>query len=777
VSSDFNIVIGVPGPQGPPGSSGPTGPGGTGPSGPSGPTGPTGSGPTGPTGPGVTGPTGASGPTGPQGVTGPGSGPTGPTGPTGIGGPTGPGVGATGPTGTAGATGPTGPSGTGPTGATGPGVTGPTGPTGTPGAAGGTGAQGPTGPSGATGPTGTGTTGPTGIKGPTGPNGSVGVGGPTGPTGAGPTGPTGPTGGGTSELIPTGVAATDTANLTAAYNGAVASPVVDPDGSSYAGYVVIVLGPGVFQINAALAMMNATSPTVKYSGLIFQGQGSGITWIVYNPATSGPLCRNQRILNLQFKGITFYGEDSGSDFMQSQEQGGVSNVQYFHYSDCTWEGQWRNIHVITGGNNNSEWLHERCYVSASVLTNWVYVPPAVTATYTGGTASIAVSNTLGGYDTGTSFVPTTTVGNVTAGTYYKVATSSATAITITTLSGSAVTPSTSGSSTITSGSDQFLNHWFIGCKFWPTIGSWMTLNFGGHIKIYAPDVSGWMPTATTYLFNLLGSGHAYGVCQFLADGLRIEHKSDFALLMHTQWNQGNIIFRGLDQASQVQSRSASNVYFLNDCVNSAGAQVRFEDSQLIGTHMYNTGSNNYEFQSKSVYDNCTILQQTQAALFALWNNGTNSGGAPVIDFDHCRSYENVGTAGYRTVFDTTLNGALGMGAITKTRPVLLCGAQTNPPINGASDTFLFPQNCALVRLRLYKPAGGNGGAYSYNIQSTDGSPVVYGNFAGSNAAIAIYQTLDIFVQLTTATTWTFTLTDVETRTLSMLASIVVDYIW
>jgi hypothetical protein len=571
---------------------------------------------------------------------------------------------------------------------------------------------------------------------------------------------------------------TDTTNLIAAYNLAISNPVLVPGNADYSGYGVISFLPGIYYINQSYAMMNASLTTLKMAGMIYRGAGSDVTVLVYTPSASGPLLQNQTFLNVQFYGFTFRGNDvtGNSDFMQSQEQP-LSNVQYFNYYDCAWTGVWRNIATLTGTNNNSEWAFDRCYVTTSNLQNWIYTPANSTATITALNSVIAVNNSLGGLDKGSVVNFLTTTGNITAGVSYYVVYSTTTSIEIASVQGgSPIIPNLSGTPTINSAVDQFLNFWFIKCKFWSVIGSWMTMNYGGSVKIYQCDVSGWTPTVTTYLFNLLGSSHAYGVCFFLADGLRVEHKSDVALLMHTQWNQGAICFALLDQASQVQSRNPANVYFWNDCSNVAGPNIEFRQCQLIGNHQYTTNSTNYEYQTKAIYRNCDLLQNTSAAACIIWQNLSNSGGAPGIRFEDCRSSENLGVTGYKTVFDSDLFWNQGMGSITQTKTVNVCNAFSQLPFNGASVQFLFPQNCALIRLRFYKVSGGNGGTYSYNVQSTDVVPVVYGNFTGANAAIAIYQTLDIFVPLTTSTLWTLTVTDAQNRGTSIVGNIYIDYI-
>jgi len=175
-------------------------------------------------------------------------------------------------------------------------------------------------------------------------------------------------------LSPTGSAATDTANLQNAYATAASSARTVTGISDPCGTVTIQFAAGTFFINAAQAMMTSTSPTGKITGLVFEGAGSDLTVISYTPATSGPLCLNERWLNIRWRGITFLGNDANSDFLDSAEQGGLTNIQYFDFEDVSWDGSWKYINMLTGGNNNSEWSYRRCTCSPAVLTTFTFVP-------------------------------------------------------------------------------------------------------------------------------------------------------------------------------------------------------------------------------------------------------------------------------------------------------------------------------------------------------------------------------------------------------------------
>ena len=677
------------------------------------------------------GPQGPTGPMGNPGVTGP-SGPTGtgPTGPTGAGGP-----GPTGPTGP-----PNGP--TGPTGPSGAGGSGPTGPTG----------SGPTGPTGVTGPTGTaGITGPTGHTGPTGT-------GPTGPTGSGPTGPTGSSGGGSSNnllgvlgtaLITSGdtSGATDSAAFIAAYNLAVSNPLTEPGGSAFGGYAVIALDGGIFYINQAYAMMPGLTngPTVKMSGLKFRGAGSDITWIVYTPATVGPLCYNRLISNVQFEGISFFGNSITSDFYQSSEQGGASNIQHFNHTDCTWTHNWQNIALFTGGNNNSENRWDRCAVAANggTIANWLYIPLPATCTITNGTTALAMTNINGAFAPGQTCSFGTTVGNITASTTYFVVSSTTTSVTIsTTFMGTPLVPNANGTSVATNASDQFLNFWFTKCQLDSSGCPWINAGFGGSFMLDDCDISANGPTTNTFLFNLLGTPNSQGVQNFHVNNLRIEHTTDQSLTLTSNWDAGNISFNNLDESSSVESRTDTNQNFNFNFINQPGPIISFRDCQLAGQHNYGVASNNFEFQNVGIYEGCTCLQWDAWAEFVTTTGSANSGGKPKLKFRNTRNLNNASTVGYQEVMDTDLNYAQASGMYTQEKAVYMAGASSNWPTSNGTLSFRIPLGATPTQFRFWKLANGSTGAFQFILQQGITSPVTIAGgsgtpMAGSNAGAAI----------------------------------------
>jgi hypothetical protein len=547
-------------------------------------------------------------------------------------------------------------------------------------------------------------------------------------------------------LLPTNVAVTDTAAMLAAYSLAISNPLVDPTGGSFGGYAVINLGAGIFNINAAYSMMaGLTGPSQKLSGLKFKGQGSGVTWVKYSPTTSGPLCCNRWIGNVQFEGISFWGTDPNSDFYQSSEQGGTSNIQACGFVDCTWQGSWQNIALFSGGNNNSENRWDRCTVDeqSGTIANWIYIPAAVTCTITSGNPVLAMTNVQGGFANGQCCNFATTVGNIAAATNYFIVAATATGIQVsTTAGGTAITPSANGTSVATNASDQFLNFWFTKCKFWDAKGPWINASFGGQFMIDDCDVSSNGPTANTYIFNLLGQPNANGVQQFRANGLRIEHATDFSLLMNSNWNAGNISFTNLDQSPLVLSRTATDQMCNFNFVNQAGPIISFRDCQLSGQHNYNVNANNFNYQNVAIYEGCTCLQWDCWANFVTVSGSANSGGWPKAKFRNTRTLSNAGTVGYQEIMDTDLYWQNASGIYTEVKTAQLVGASSNFPTSSGSIWFRLPLNAVPLQFRFYKISGPNTGAFQYALQQGKSSPVTIAGgastpMAGSNAGLAI----------------------------------------
>jgi hypothetical protein len=587
-----------------------------------------------------------------------------------------------------------------------------------------------------------------GVTGPTGHTG------PTGPTGTGPTGPTGATGSGGGAIAfqmppPSGdtTGATDAANFATAQAAFIAA--IGPAGvfSSDTGNLNVYLQYGDYYVNTSGAMLgNATN--LKASGLRFVGHGMDLTRVHFVPATPGPMMINLGWLDLQFIGITFYCNNSGCDWMQRQEQLN-SNIQHPYMEDCSWEGTWQYIDVLTGLNNNSESGWQRCSMGATALA-WLFTPAPGAATITNGSATISCSGPSSLFPGGTAYFPvgsagtfSTAVGTGSGGvvggntTQYFVVSAvntggATTSFSVSaTLGGTPITFNAGGTTTFSASNDQFLNYWFHMCQCTPN-SAWTNMSTGGHVKITKMDCSGGTPTAPTYLFNHFGIAHAGGACVLQVEGRRESHNTN-ALLLQCTWNQGNIDFM-IDE-SAILTNAASTVYVSINPNNTAGPIVNFHDSNLLGMHAYPEVANTFEFQQPITYNRCTLLQATSAATFIVPFTGGLTG-YEVIDFNDCRTTDNTVSAGYKNIVDCSLNWNITMGGRAKRRSVQICGSRGGMPTSGGNFEFNFPANSRIVEVQFVPMStGGLSGAYSFTLQTSGGTAIVPA-FTGANAGAA-----------------------------------------
>ena len=276
--------------------------------------------------------------------------------------------------------------------------------------------------------------------------------------------------------------------------------------------------------------------------------------------------------------------------------------------------------------------------------------------------------------------------------------------------------------------------------------------FGGHFDIQASDISNNQPSVSNYIFQLLGISHAQGVCDFNVDGLRVEHATDFSLLLHSEWPQGNVGFNHLDQSPLVGSRSSTDVVCKIEIVNAEGPNIDLRNSQLSGIHNYVNNSNNFNFQNQALYENCTLLQNPSAAHFISMTANVNTGGFPNIRFNKCRNTSNASTVGYHEIVDSDINWYLGTGAVTNVKTVSILGANSDWPSGGGNLEFRLPLNALITQVRFFKPANANSGAFQYTLETTETTPTVLAGgtatpMAGTNAGanIPMYTTTPNFL--------------------------------
>ncbi|KJK24162.1 hypothetical protein UB46_12830 [Burkholderiaceae bacterium 16] len=268
-------------------------------------------------------------------------------------------------------------------------------------------------------------------------------------------------------------------------------------------------------------------------------------------------------------------------------------------------------------------------------------------------------------------------------------------------------------------SDQFLNYWFDHCKYWSS-STWIDMAKGGNIKLTDCDVSGYEPAAQTYLFNLRGRSHARGVCSFKASGLRVEQKTRFAGLMYCEWEQGNIGFKDCDFSSQAYQPFAAGVMSaLFSPGDSSGAQVVFDNCQIMGRHHYTTGQAPAG-QGRSSYRNCDFLNYTYPdEAFVFSESGGQAGRRRAVVLESCR-----GNGTGSVYADAEVGWDVAAIATVKQKIVSFKSAFGNLP-SGADGplSVVLPLHAIILRVIVDVPAGalGSGGKAGYTVQTGEAS--------------------------------------------------------
>jgi Pectate lyase superfamily protein len=152
--------------------------------------------------------------------------------------------------------------------------------------------------------------------------------------------------------------ADDSAAFTAAYQVAVAASTNPFDGNRR-GRVKIVIPAGTYLLTQAGAFMNATSGIRTY-GIHWEGQGRGITDILWRPPAAGAfLLRNSDVwLGVHVSQMSFINQTKGASFLYSTSSGGA---QDYCFQEVEWSGSpWAYGIALDGNNCNSEWKFDRC---------------------------------------------------------------------------------------------------------------------------------------------------------------------------------------------------------------------------------------------------------------------------------------------------------------------------------------------------------------------------------------------------------------------------------
>lgn len=159
----------------------------------------------------------------------------------------------------------------------------------------------------------------------------------------------------------TEITVTDGAGITEAMSAAYRNRAWAPQGlaSDPLGSTTIRLPAGTYWVRDIRGLMGAEGTASKVRGLRFQGAGSDLTHVIFDPPAPGALAFNQYWQNIHMEGITFSVTRPDCTFMHTVANTG-SAVQEYTFTDVKWSGPWKYGFNLQGGNNNSEYRFFGC---------------------------------------------------------------------------------------------------------------------------------------------------------------------------------------------------------------------------------------------------------------------------------------------------------------------------------------------------------------------------------------------------------------------------------
>lgn len=282
-------------------------------------------------------------------------------------------------------------------------------------------------------------------------------------------------------------------------------------------------------------------------------------------------------------------------------------------------------------------------------------------------------------------------------------------------------------------SDQFLNYWFNNCKLWLYDGQCIRASKGGHFKFINCDWSGIqgtrsMCTSTNgkYLFELTGTSHARGVCDFRIIGGRFELKKSYnpdgtentttpsinARLLYTEWNQGNIEL-SIDASSTVLDVfDNENLIEIATSPADPGPILSVHDSHLVGKIKIRSGTSGFNQRKIHTFVNTTFLginNKKPSDFFDLVPND-QSAGVGSVSLTACRSGAPVFETPQLklTAWDLVLGNKSSVHAISRKNTAFFQGdVYGNNPINNVKAYLQLPPNSIVTH--IYIENTGEGG--------------------------------------------------------------------
>ena len=298
----------------------------------------------------------------------------------------------------------------------------------------------------------------------------------------------------------------------------------------------------------------------------------------------------------------------------------------------------------------------------------------------------------------------------------------------------------------TNTSDQFLNYWFIHCKY-DTSYPWITMYHGGSIRLVDCDVSGYSPSSQTYIFNLLNVVHDDGVQSFKASGVRFEQKTQYAGIMNCEWGGGIVKFDTCDFSSAAFNSFAPTV--LSACFNpgnSAGPSIHFDTCSIMGQHQYISGVG-INPSAAAIKYSCCIFDNHAYPEDAFIFTPTNGeyGQLSVVNLDRCKGSGSQLSYVVGEYLDASLNWQNSLSGTTARRVISVRDIRSNlPSATTGSITVGLPLNALITRVSFILPNGCSTSASTtagFTVQTGETTPTVLASILLNNPDYAAGGTL------------------------------------
>lgn len=271
-------------------------------------------------------------------------------------------------------------------------------------------------------------------------------------------------------------------------------------------------------------------------------------------------------------------------------------------------------------------------------------------------------------------------------------------------------------------SDQNLNYWFINCSLWGDV-CMAEMNSGGHVHVVDCDVSGYEPSSAQYLFKLNNTGHARGVLSLTVRGLRVEAKSENALILNSNWGDyGTISIRDLDTSSQAGNVTPVSPMLYFNANNNRAPLVTIESSAIMGQIQFNSAVSTFDKDARAVIRDTSFINYSEPEEAILTTYSINKGSIWSVELENCRS--ELGNTRLKP-WSCNLGYLRGGIAFPKKRIAFFKEASGNVGASGSSITVTIPTNSIIVSFCGLLSAGATGSTATadYILKNADGDTV------------------------------------------------------